>query len=145
MKIALQRVCAFSLFLLSSTVFADTGHAPNSQPDPYRTIRDFFKLPAGRVMGSISAVAVDHKGNIWVADRCGANDCAGSKLAPVMEFDQNGKVLRTLGKPGVVGAGHDTFSEPNAVLIAPDGDIFVADGNEPGPGHRHQNVCGVSA
>ena len=176
-----------SLFLLGSSVLAEASNAPNSQPNPYRTIRDFFKLPAGRVMGSSSAVAVDHKGNIWVADRCGANNCAGSKLDPVMEFDKNGnfvkafgagkmlfphgltidkddhlwiadghvakgigdvvlefdqdgKVLRTLGKPGVSGSGPDTFHEPNAVLIAPNGDIFVADGHEPGAGHNARVV-----
>ncbi len=138
-------------------------------------------------MGSTSAVAVDSKGNVWVADRCGANDCAGSKLDPVMEFDkngnfvksfgagkmlfphgifidkddhiwiadghvgkgigddviefdQNGKVLKILGKPGVSGNGPDTFHEPNAVLIAPNGNIFVADGHEPGPGHNARVV-----
>lgn len=176
-----------SLFLVTGSVLALAGNAPNSQPNPYRTIRDFFKLPPGRTMGSSSSVAVDHKGNIWVADRCGANDCAGSKLDPVMEFDkngkfvkafgagkflfphgitidkddhiwvvdghvgggigddviafdQNGKVLKILGKPGVSGSGHDTFHEPNAVLVAPNGDIFVADGHEPGPGHNARVV-----
>jgi streptogramin lyase len=177
-----------SLLLLGSLcdpAFADT---PRSPPDPYRAVRDFFKLPTGRTLGATSAVALDSKGNIWVADRCGANDgCVGSKLDPVMEFDkngtfikafgagklvfphgifidkadhvwitdnhvaggigddvleldQNGKVLKTLGKPGVAGDGHDTFDEPNAVLIAPDGDIFVSDGHEPGPGHNARVV-----
>ncbi len=176
-----------SLFLFGSTGLAAADNAPNSQPNPYRTIRGFFKMPAGRTMGSTNSVAVDHQGHIWVVDRCSANDCAGSKLDPVMEFDaeghfikafgagkflfphgmtidkddhiwvadghvgkgigddvlefdQNGKVLRTLGKPGVAGDGHDTFNEPNAVLIAPNGDIFVADGHEPGPGHNARVV-----
>ena len=83
----LRRLFFVSLFLLGNTALAAAGNAPNSQPNPFRTIRDFFKLPAGRVMGSTSAVAVDHEGHIWVADRCGANDCKGSKLDPVMEFD----------------------------------------------------------
>jgi sugar lactone lactonase YvrE len=38
-------------------------------------------------------------------------------------------VLMTLGKPGVAGNGHDTFNAPSDVLIAPNGDIFVADGH----------------
>ncbi|HEY2835485.1 MAG TPA: peptidyl-alpha-hydroxyglycine alpha-amidating lyase family protein [Rhizomicrobium sp.] len=187
MKISLRSAVLASLFVMTATPIAMAGNAPNSQPNPYRTIRDFFKLPAGRTMGSSSAVAVDHKGNIWVADRCGANDCKGSKLDPVMEFDkdgkfikafgagkmlfphgifidkddhiwvadghvgngigddviafdQNGKVLKVLGKPGVPGNGPDTFHEPNAVLIAPNGNIFVADGHEPGPGHNARVV-----
>ncbi len=180
------RLLLIALMLLG-TASAMAGNAPNSQPNPYRTIRDFFKLPAGRSMGSSSAVAVDSKGTVWVADRCGANDCAGSKLDPVMafdkngnflksfgagkmlfphgifidkddhiwiadghvgkgigddviEFDQSGKVLKILGKPGVSGSGPDTFHEPNAVLIAPNGDIFVADGHEPGAGHNARVV-----
>jgi streptogramin lyase len=35
----------------------------------------------------------------------------------------------TLGKAGVVGDGPDTFNSPSDVLIAPNGDIFVADGH----------------
>ena len=182
-------LCA--LFLFALPVFGkslDRPNAdPNAYPDPYREADDFLKLPPGRTMGSTSAVAVDHEGNIWVADRCGANDCNGSKLDPVMEFDaggnfikafgagkflfphgmtidkddriwvcdghvgngigddviefdRNGKVLKILGKPGVAGDGPDTFGEPNAVLIAPNGDIFVADGHEPGPGHNARVV-----
>jgi streptogramin lyase len=187
MKNLLRTSILASFFVMAATPMAMAGNAPNSQPNPYRTIRDFFKLQAGRTMGSSSAVAVDHKGNIWVADRCGANDCKGSKLDPVMEFDkdgkfikafgagkmlfphgifidkddhiwiadghvgngigddviefdQNGKVLKILGKPGVSGNGPDTFHEPNAVLIAPNGNIFVADGHEPGPGHNARVV-----
>lgn len=152
--------------------------APNSQPNLYVADAGFFKLPPGRTMGSSSAVAVDSKGNVWVADRCGSNSCAGSKLDPVMqfdargtfikafgsgmfnfphgffidrhdhiwltdnraeggrgaqvfEFDPGGKLLRTLGKAGVSAVGPDSFAEPNAVLVAPGGSIFVADGHTP--------------
>ena len=160
-----------------------TSQAPtNSAPNRYRRIQDFFKLPPGRTMGSSSAVAIDHEGHLWVADRCGANDCAGSLLDPIMEFDANGRfikafgggmllfphgffidahdniwvtdghagggkgddvlefdrdghLLRTLGKPGVSGNGPDTLHEPSAVLVTPGGAIFVADGHEPGVGN----------
>src|SRR5262249_52870247 len=39
------------------------------------------------------------------------------------------KVLMTLGKPGVAGEGPETFNGPSDVLVAPNGDIFVADGH----------------
>lgn len=170
-----------------SPAASDPRNAPNSQPDPYRAVTNFLKLPAGRTMGSTSGVAVDTHGNIWVADRCGANSCADSNLDPIMEFDANGnfikafgggmfnfphdfyidaadhiwmtdvraqngkgadvvefdangKVLRTLGKPGVSVEGPDTFSQPNAVVVAPNGDIFVSDGHEAGPGHAARIV-----
>lgn len=149
----------------------------NKQPNRYKTDLNFFKLPPGRTMGSTSAVGVDSKGHIWIADRCGANNCANSPLDPIMEFDAqgnfikafgggltvfphgfwidakdniwltdaraangkgatvmkfspDGKLLMTLGKPGVQGKGTDTFTEPNAVIVAKNGDIFVSDGHE---------------
>ena len=41
----------------------------------------------------------------------------------------DGKLLLTLGKAGVAGAGPDEFNAPSAVLVAPNGDIFVGDGH----------------
>ncbi len=174
--------------VLSATA-DDPRNAPNSQPDPYVADEHFFKLPAGRNFGSSSSVAGDSKGHIWVVDRCGANNCAGSSLDPVMEFDahgnlvkafgagmllfphdlyidshdhlwivddhvdaaakkgndvlefdENGKLLMTLGTPGASGDDETTLNEPTAVLVAPNGDIFVADGHEAGPGHNARVV-----
>ncbi len=70
-------------------------------------------------------VFIDKHDHIWITD--GHNN--GKIGDTVQEFDQNGKVLRTLGKPGVAGNDQSTFHEPNAVFIAPNGDIFVADGH----------------
>ena len=74
------------------------ANAPDSQPNPYRRDANFFKLPAGRTMGSTSGVAVDSKGNVWVADRCGVNSCADSDLDPIMMFDRNGNFVRAFGR-----------------------------------------------
>jgi len=35
----------------------------------------------------------------------------------------------SLGKAGVAGDGPDTFNQPSDVIVAPNGDIFVADGH----------------
>jgi streptogramin lyase len=59
-------------------------------------------------------------GTLWVTD--------GQKQV-VMQLTSDGRVLRTLGKPGVTGDGPDTFNSPSDVVIAPNGDIFVADGH----------------
>ena len=69
----------------------------NSLPNPYRTIADWANLPNGRSWGSTAGVSVDRNGNIWVAERCGANTCAGSNLAPILEFDPSGKLLTSFG------------------------------------------------
>src|SRR6202011_4445255 len=47
----------------------------------------------------------------------------------VFNFSPDGKVLMTLGKAGVAGESPDTFNAPSAVAVAPNGDIFVADGH----------------
>src|SRR5260370_22783221 len=49
----------------------------------------------------------------------------------MFNHDDNG--LRTLGKAWMVGPGLDTFDLPNEVAIAPNGDIFVADGHGTAP------------
>ena len=68
---------------------------------------------------------IDRDGNIWTTDQL-AKDGKGQQ---VIKFSPDGKVLMTLGKAGVAGAGPDTFNGPCDVAIAPNGDIFVADGH----------------
>ena len=48
----------------------------------------------------------------------------------VRKFSPDGKVLLTIGA-GVAGNGHDTFNNPSDVFVAPNGDIYVADGHGP--------------
>ena len=87
---------------------------------------------AGNLMTSIGAglfnrphgLFVDRDNNIWTTDDRGH---------AVRKFSQDGKLLMTLGRPGVTGEGPDTFHAPSAVLIAPNGDIFVGDGHGPAP------------
>ncbi len=72
---------------------------------------------------------VDKDGNVWVTDGQGKD----GKGHQVFKFSPDGKVLLTLGKAGVGGEGNDTFNMPSAVVTAPNGDIFVADGHNPLP------------
>ena len=73
------------------------GASITAQPNPYQTIEKWGQLPAGRTWGATSAVDVAPNGNLWVAERCGANTCAGSNLAPILEFDPSGKLSRSFG------------------------------------------------
>jgi sugar lactone lactonase YvrE len=70
---------------------------------------------------------VDKDGNVWVTDDLAAKD--GSKGLQVFKFSPDGKILLTLGKKGVAGQGPDAFGAPSNVAVAPNGDIFVADGH----------------
>jgi hypothetical protein len=157
----------------------------NDRPNPYKTVENHFKMPEGRTWGSTSAVEIDRDGkSIWVAERCGTNSCDGSKLDPILKFDESGKLVRSfgsgmfvfphgihvdrdgnvwvtdanqnkagtvghqvikfspdgkvllkLGMAGMAGGGGNHLSEPNDVVTAPNGDIFVGDG------HSGQNAA----
>jgi hypothetical protein len=81
---------------------------------------------------------VDKHGNVWITDgiQTGMSDEEASKRGKghqVIKFSPDGKVLMRLGKPGVHGDGPDTFNRPSAVIVAPNGDIFVADGHHSPP------------
>jgi DNA-binding beta-propeller fold protein YncE len=89
--------------------------------------------PSGKLVTSFGAgmfifphgFFVDRDDNVWVSDAQGKD----GKGHTVMKFSPDGKLLMTLGKPGVAGDGPDTFNAPSDVLVAPNGDIFVADGH----------------
>jgi sugar lactone lactonase YvrE len=68
---------------------------------------------------------VDRDGNVWVSDGKGAE----GKGHTVVKFSPDGKVLMTLGTPGVAGSDEAHFNAPSDVVVAPNGDIFVADGH----------------
>jgi len=70
-------------------------------------------------------MTVDRDGNVWVTD-AQIKDGKGNQ---VFKFSPDGKLLMSLGKAGVAGAGNDVFSGPADVAIAQNGDIFVADGH----------------
>lgn len=70
---------------------------------------------------------VDRDGNVWVTDGQASKD--GTKGHQVIKLSPDGKVLLRLGKAGVAGKGADGLTEPNDVITAPNGDIFVGDGH----------------
>jgi streptogramin lyase len=99
-------------------------------------------------------IFVDRDGNVWVTDgqdnapmpqRAGGG--ASTEPAPsrgpigphegatrgnhVYKFSPDGKLLLTLGKAGGAAAP-DYFYQPNDVLVAPNGDIFVGEGHGAG-------------
>jgi hypothetical protein len=66
------------------------------------------------------------------AARGPAGPAAGStKGHQVFKFSPDGKLLMTLGEPGG-GVGLNYFFQPNDVIVAPTGEIFVAQGHGQG-------------
>jgi hypothetical protein len=80
-------------------------------------------------MGSSSAVAIDQEGHLWVADRCGANDCAGSQLDPIMEFDANGRFIKAFGG-GMLLFPHGFFIDARDHIWITDGHVGGGKGDD---------------
>ena len=80
-------------------------------------------------------IHVDRDGNVWVADaRAPSPDDLktfpgeGSKGSVVVKFSPQGKVLMTLGKPGVTGNPPEALTDPTDVVTDPgNGDVYVAE------------------
>ena len=89
--------------------------------------------PSGKHLKSFGAglfvfphsLYVDKDDDIWVTD-CGVRNGRGNQ---VFKLSPDGKVLLTLGKKGVLGGAQDNFVGPTDLVVAPNGDIFVADGH----------------
>lgn len=78
---------------------------------------------------------VDRDGNVWVADSRTPTPEELKKFpgeknkgSVVVKFSPQGKVLLTLGKPGVVGNPPEALTDPTYALTDPsNGDVYVAE------------------
>jgi sugar lactone lactonase YvrE len=106
------------------------AQAPNSEPNPYRTVENSTKMPEGRTWGSTSAVEIDPDGkSIWVGERCGANTCAGSDLPAILKFDADGRLVASFG------AGMFIF--PHGIHVDGEGNVWLTDPRaKDGKGHQ---------
>jgi streptogramin lyase len=110
-----------AMFAVSSIAFAQPDMKPtNGAPNPYKTVEGWAKMPEGRMWGSTSAVAIDRDGkSVWVAERCGTNNCVGSTLDPVLHFDANGNLIKSFGAGMILS--------PHAIVLDKDGNVWVVD------------------
>jgi len=76
-------------------------------------------------------IAVDNDGNVWVTEAVRPRNIpeGDERGHRVIKFSPEGEVLMTLGKSGVAGSGEYEFISPSDIVIADNGDIFVADGH----------------
>lgn len=76
-------------------------------------------------------IDVDRDGNIYVTDAVsdGAIPDGDTRGHQVIKFSPTGDVLLVLGTPGVQGSANDQFTSPADVVVADNGDIFIADGH----------------
>ena len=81
-------------------------------------------------------ITQDRDGNVWVVDMRAMNARERAKYPDarpaghtVVKFDPDGRVLLTIGTPGVAGDPPRALTEPCAVVVAPNGDIYIAEGH----------------
>lgn len=72
---------------------------------------DIFKKPHG--------IWIDPHDNLYLTD---------TELHQVLRCTTDGKVLRTWGVAGQVGAPGQPFNQPTYAIVAPDGEMYVSDG-----------------
>ena len=82
-------------------------------------------------------IDVDHEGNVWVTDGYFLGPTPpGTRGHQVVKFSPAGDVLMTLGTPGKAGSGPYSFDAPSDVVVAGNGDVFVADGHSAAGNNR---------
>ncbi|HWY61503.1 MAG TPA: peptidyl-alpha-hydroxyglycine alpha-amidating lyase family protein [Rhizomicrobium sp.] len=92
--------------------------------------------PSGKLIKSFGAgkfvfphgIEFDHDGNLWIVDAGVVDKVKGSQI---FKYSPDGRLLLALGKPGIRGTNtsKDLFNEPSDLAIAPNGDLYVADGH----------------
>jgi DNA-binding beta-propeller fold protein YncE len=92
----------------------------NNPPNPYRTVDNFLKMPAGRAWGSTAGIDIAPDGkSVWVIDRCGGNGCVGSDLNPILKFDANGNLVKQWGAK--------KFAFPHGIFVDAEENVWVTD------------------
>jgi DNA-binding beta-propeller fold protein YncE len=102
--------------------------------------------PAGQLLRSFGVglfahphgFTVDGEGNLWTTDTNNEEQILGMPARnergvplgqTVLKISPDGRVLMTIGTPGVGGSGPNLFDRPTGVAVAADGAVFVADGH----------------
>ena len=101
-------------------VMAGSGREAGAQSNPYQLVANWAKLSGGRTFGSVIGAGVDRAGNVWAFERCGGESCADSNVAPILQFDASGKLVKSFG------AGLFVF--PHGFYVDREGNIWTTDG-----------------
>lgn len=78
----------------------------------------------------------DRAGNIWVLDQRAPNERELKKYPgeknkghTVVKFSPEGKLLLTIGTPGVAGNPPEALNEPTSIVELPNGDFLISEGH----------------
>jgi DNA-binding beta-propeller fold protein YncE len=108
-----------AFLFLDLSLFAQQGSVPVIE---YTSVANFLKLPPDVYFGEMAGVAVDSKGDVFVASRGNTTGPAyGASATQLLEFGPDGKFMREIG--------HNLYawSFAHAVKVDRDDNIWIAD------------------
>jgi DNA-binding beta-propeller fold protein YncE len=111
------------------------GECTNSPLSPLQEFDSSGKFVRAIGAGLFSvphALYVDKDGSIYAGDQIPRN----GKGSVVYKLAPDGKILLTIGHPGMPGNDQEHLSAISAVTVAPNGDIYVNDGHGQGTNDR---------
>jgi hypothetical protein len=106
-----------------SLVWVFSAQAQTAPPEiSFDSVPDFLKLPENMYLGEVAGIATNSKKHVFVFQRGNTHGPAyGAAAAQLLEFDQNGKFVREIGK------NLYAWSFAHQVRIDKYDDIWVAD------------------
>jgi DNA-binding beta-propeller fold protein YncE len=97
---------------LRAAVFFLSIWCATAQTLPLQQIPLFEKMPNAASLGTVSSVAADRNGVVYVLQR-------GDKLDPIIALDRDGKLLRSWGK--------GMFTVPHSIRVDAQGNLWTVD------------------
>jgi DNA-binding beta-propeller fold protein YncE len=129
-------IIAAALATIGGLQPAAAADAPRFQVDPFWP----KPLPDSWIVGQVAGVAVDKNDHVWIIHRPGTlldDEKEALKVPPasrcchpapaVMEFDQDGNLLRHWGGPG---PGYDWPKSEHGIFVDDEGNVWIG-GNDP--------------
>ena len=117
--------CGGAAAAVGAFAWSSPASAQSSTTNPYRATLGWEQLPEGRTLGVVSGVIPDPDGrHLWILDRCGGNQCAGTDLDPILKLDLDGNLVDSFG------AG--LFAFPHGFYLDDDGYLWVTEGGARG-------------
>jgi DNA-binding beta-propeller fold protein YncE len=112
-----------SIGLIVAGLLLLTATPSSAQPNSYSEVLGWADFSGVEQPGNVSGVAVDDARQlIWIAARCGANECTGNTTAsPIIALDRSTGRLRSS-----IGIGQYVW--PHGIHVDSEGNVWVTDG-----------------